>query len=227
MSRQKQSDGSEPPASSSPASGSDLVYVVDDDDAMRSSLCWLIESVGLPVRPCSSAEEFLAAYDPKRPACLVLDVRMPRMSGLDLQQEMEARRISLPIIMITAFGEVSTAVRAMKGGAFDFIEKPFGDQVLLDQVRAAIAADTARRRVDAEHAVAAARLARLTRRQRQVLERVVQGLSNKAIATELGLSDKTVEAHRAQVMKKLGAASVVDLVRTALSGAGAERQRGS
>lgn len=217
MSEAKRSARNDPP--SAPATpGAELVYVVDDDDAMRSSLCWLIESVGLPVRACASAEEFLAAYDRSRPACLVLDVRMPRMSGLDLQQEMEARRIAVPVIMITAFGEVSIAVRAMKSGAFDFIEKPFGDQVLLDRVRAAIVRDIERRGIEAEETAAAVRLARLTRRQRQVLERVVAGLSNKAIAIEFGLSEKTVEAHRAQVMKKLGADSVVDLVRTALSG---------
>jgi two-component system response regulator FixJ len=208
-------ESASPPA---PVLGPDVVYVVDDDDAMRSSLGWLIESVGLPVHVSASAEEFLAAYDPMRPACLVLDVRMPRMSGLDLQREMEARGISLPVIMITAFGEVSLAVRAMKGGAFDFFEKPFSDQALLDRIRAAIADDATRRRAALEHAAAAARMARLTRRQRQVFEHVLAGHSNRAIATELGLSEKTVEAHRAQVMKKLGANSVVELVRTALSG---------
>jgi two-component system response regulator FixJ len=196
--------------------GLPVVYVVDDDTAMRSSLCWLIESVDLAVLASSSAEEFLGSYDPQRTACLVLDVRMPKMSGLDLQVELTARCISIPILMITGFGEVPVAVKAMKAGAFDFLEKPFSDQVLLDRIRAAIAKDAASRQRSNDLAEASSRLARLTGRQREILDHIIAGKSNKAIAHDLGLSSKTVEVHRAQVMKRLDASSVADLVRIAL-----------
>src|SRR5215468_9214417 len=151
-----------------PAAGP-TVYVVDDDPAMRSSLRWLIESVGLAVRTCSSAQEFLRTYQPSDPGCLVLDVRMPGMSGLDLQAELAARRIHIPILIITGYAEVPLAVRAMKAGAFDFIEKPFSDQTLLDRIRAAVTQDeTARRRRAARHEVQG-RVRLLTARERDVL----------------------------------------------------------
>lgn len=192
------------------------VYVVDDDPAMRSSLRWLIESVGLAVRTCSSAPEFLRTYHPSDPGCLVLDVRMPWMSGLDLQAELAARKIHIPILIITGYAEVPLAVRAMKAGAFDFIEKPFSDQTLLDRIRAAVAHDESGRRRRAARAEVEVRLRLLTARERDVLTRVVTGKSNKVIAAELQLSTKTVEVHRAHVMEKLKAGSLADLIRLSL-----------
>jgi len=189
------------------------VYVVDDDPAMRSSLRWLIESVGLTVRTCASAQEFLHTYQPTDPGCLVLDVRMPGMSGLDLQSELAARKISIPILIITGYAEVPLAVRAMKAGAFDFIEKPFSDQTLLDRIRAAVVQDEASRRRRATREEVEARLRLLTTRERDVLNRVVTGKSNKLIAAELELSTKTVEVHRSHVMEKLKADSLADLIR--------------
>jgi two-component system response regulator FixJ len=192
------------------------VYVVDDDPAMRSSLRWLIESVGLTVRTCSSAQEFLRTYQPSDPGCLVLDVRMPGMSGLDLQAELAARNIHIPVLIITGYAEVPLAVRAMKAGAFDFIEKPFSDQTLLDRIRAAVAHDEGGRRRRAARADVETRLRLLTARERDVLNRVVSGKSNKVIAAELKLSTKTVEVHRAHVMEKLKADSLADLIRLSL-----------
>jgi FixJ family two-component response regulator len=190
-----------------------MVYVVDDDPAMRSSLRWLIESVGLTVRTCASAQEFLRTYNPGDPGCLVLDVRMPGMSGLDLQAELKARKIKIPILIITGYAEVPLAVRAMKAGAFEFIEKPFSDQTLLDRIRAAVAKDEVDRRQRAIRNEVRERLKLLTPRERDVIERVVIGKPNKIIATELGLHQKTVEVHRAHAMQKLQAANLADLIR--------------
>jgi FixJ family two-component response regulator len=189
------------------------VFVVDDDPAMRASLRWLIESVGLAVQTSSTAQEFLSSYDPSAPGCLVLDVRMPGMSGLDLQAEMAARRIELPILIITGYAEVPIAVRAMKAGAFDFIEKPFSDQTLLDRIRKAITLDLNARREREELTAALKRLANVTPREHDVMDRVVAGKSNKLIAAELGLSMKTVEVHRKRVMDKMGAESLAELIR--------------
>jgi FixJ family two-component response regulator len=189
------------------------VFVVDDDPAMRASLRWLIESVGLAVQTSSTAQEFLSTYDARSPGCLVLDVRMPGMSGLDLQAEMAARRIELPILIITGYAEVPIAVRAMKAGAFDFIEKPFSDQTLLDRIRKAITVDRNARREREELTSALQRLANVTPREHDVMDRVVAGKSNKVIAAELGLSMKTVEVHRKRVMDKMGAESLADLIR--------------
>lgn len=189
------------------------VFVVDDDPAMRESLRWLIESVGLAVETYGTARDFLRAYDGSRPGCLVLDVRMPGLSGLDLQDELAARRVRLPVIIITGFADVSMAVRALKAGAMDFIEKPFSDQDLLDRIRGAIDTDRSLREEQAEHERITALLASLTPREEEVRERVVEGKSNKTIAFELGLSEKTVEAHRKRVMQKLSAGSLADLIR--------------
>jgi two-component system, LuxR family, response regulator FixJ len=190
-----------------------MVYVVDDDPAMRSSLRWLIESVGLPVRTCASAQEFLRTYTPGDPGCLVLDVRMPGMSGLDLQAELAARKIKIPILIITGYAEVPLAVRAMKAGAFEFIEKPFSDQTLLDRIRAAVAKDEVDRRQRALRDEVRRRLGLLTPRERDVIERVVVGNSNKIIASELSLHQKTVEVHRAHAMQKLQANSLAEVIR--------------
>jgi FixJ family two-component response regulator len=206
--------GTEDPTDLPPSTGP-TVYVVDDDPAMRSSLRWLIESVGLTVRTCASAQEFLQTYQGDR-GCLVLDVRMPGMSGLDLQAELAARKIIIPILIITGYAEVPLAVRAMKAGAFDFIEKPFSDQTLLDRIRAAVTLDERARNRRAARREVQERLDLLTTREHDVLSRVVTGKSNKVIAAELQLSTKTVEVHRAHVMEKLKAGSLADLIRLSL-----------
>lgn len=200
----------------SPTPHSPTVFIVDDDDAVRDSLSWLMRSVGLSVEAMGSAQAFLDGYDPARPGCLVLDIRMPGMSGLDLQEKLRESDIRLPVIFISGHADVPMAVRALKAGAFDFIEKPFNDQTLLDCVQRAIEHDLAKRRQLAEREDIVGRLAQLTPREREVLELVVQGAPNKVISRELGVSLKTVEAHRARVMDKLKAGSATELVRLVL-----------
>ena len=193
------------------------VFIVDDDHAVVCSLRWLIETVRLRVQTFASAQEFEAQYDPLLPGCVLLDVRMPGMSGLELQQRMAARqRYHLPLIFVTGHGDVQMAVRAVQAGAFDFIEKPFNDQDLLDRVQRAIAHDAVQRERENLHRQLRERFATLTVRERQVLDLVTQGQSNKAVANELGLSAKTVEFHRAKVMEKLHARSLADLVKLAM-----------
>lgn len=192
------------------------VFIVDDDAAMRDSLRWLLESVGLSAETFGTAEEFLRAYAPQRPGCLVLDVRMPGMSGLSLQDTLVGRKVRLPIIIVTGYAEVPTAVRALKTGAVDFLQKPFSDDVLLERVRLAIELDREARAAQARRADADARYAQLTTREREVMALVVAGKPNKVIAAELNLSPKTVEVHRANVMKKMEADSVAELVRLAI-----------
>jgi len=192
------------------------VFIVDDDEAARDSLSFLMRSVGLDAATFDSAQAFLDAHQRGQPGCLLLDIRMPGMSGLDLQEHLVEAGVKLPLIFITGHGDVPMAVRALKAGAFDFIEKPFNDQVILDRVQAAIEHD-AQRREHLEHKdEVAARIASLTPREKQVLDLVVQGRLNKVIASDLGVSPKTVEAHRAKVMEKLQARSVSDLVRMTL-----------
>lgn len=187
------------------------VFVVDDDREMRHSLRRLLRSMHLDVELYGSAREFMEQYRPERPGCIILDVRMPRMSGLDLQARLVEQGIRTPVIIVTGHGDVPTAVRAMKGGAFEFIEKPFDEQKLLDCVNRCIAQDREMRREAARHAEIRARMAQLTDREREVLELVVAGQINKVIATMLGISTKTVEAHRSKVMEKMQAASVAAL----------------
>ncbi len=193
------------------------VFVVDDDQAMRNSLKWLIESVGVQVESFSSADDFLAQYQPGRSGCLVLDVRMPGMSGLELQEHLAERSIHIPVVIITGHGDVPMAVRAMKAGAIDFIEKPFNDEVLLDAIRRAIAYEEQQRSFHNEHLQIKQRLANLTPREHEVMEMVTDGKSNKEIANILGVSAKTIEAHRARVMEKMQAGSLAELVRMALA----------
>jgi two-component system response regulator FixJ len=196
------------------------VFVVDDDPAMRDSLRWLLESVGLAVVTHATAGEFLTARDPDAPGCLVLDVRMPGMSGLDLQAELVRRGDEIPTIVITGHAEVPMAVRAVKAGALDFIEKPFSDQLLLDRVRQAIDVDRRQREQRARRNEARRRVALLTAREREVMDLVVAGRANKEIAATLGLSPKTVEVHRARVMEKMDVDSLAELIRVALHAAG-------
>ena len=191
------------------------VFVVDDDRAVRESLRWLVESVGLAVRTYGSAQDFLDAYDPRHPGCLVLDVRMPGASGIELQEQLRETGFDIPIIVITGHADVATAVRAMKAGAVDFMEKPFSDQLLLDHIHRSIEQDL-ERRAEREHSLEIVnRRESLTPRQRRVMDLVVNGLSNRMMAQDLGISLKTVEAHRAKVMEKMKAHSVAELVKLA------------
>ena len=203
--------------------GAPVVFVVDDDPAMRDSLRWLIESTGLNVETFGDAQTFLARIRPELPGCLVLDVRMPGMSGLDLQAELARRGIGLPTIVVTGHAEVPMAVRAVKAGAIDFIEKPFSDQLLLDRVRQALDIDRQEREVRRRRGEARSRLETLTAREREVLGLVAAGKANKEIAAELRLSTKTVEVHRAHVMSKMAVDSLAELIRVAIL-AGAIRE---
>lgn len=199
------------------------VFIVDDDAAVGTSLAWLVESVGLRAEVYANASDFLRVYHPDTPGCLVTDLRMPGMSGLDLQAALATRGDPLPVIVITAHPETKSAVAAMKGGALDFIEKPFSDHSLLESIQRAVALGRQRRAARARAAEIAQRLARLTRREREVLDGVVAGQSSREIAAALGMSPKTVEVHRSRIMHKLHAGSVAELVRlTMLAGAGSE-----
>ena len=189
------------------------VFVVDDDEAVRNSLRFLLKSVGLATRTLASAAEFLESYSPSQPGCLVLDVRMPGMSGLELQQQLNVRGAVIPVIFITGHGDIPMAVEAMQHGAFDFLQKPFRDQDLIDRIQRALAKDTRNRSSLKEHDRIRQRFDTLTPREREVLTLMTRGKANKVMAAELGLSQRTVEIHRARVMEKSGAASLAQLVR--------------
>jgi FixJ family two-component response regulator len=188
------------------------VFVVDDDPGMRRSLCWLFESAALRVETYGSAAEFLAAYDPARPGCLVLDVRMPGMSGPELQDRLNARGACLPIIIVTGQGDVPTCCRAFRAGAVDFLEKPVDRKVLLDRVRQAFRQDARTRRLRADNPEVAARLASLTAREREVLDLLTEGARIKQIAAQLGVSIQTVTKHPSSLLQKLHVQTDVDLV---------------
>jgi FixJ family two-component response regulator len=195
-----------------------LVFVVDDEPAIRDSLALLLRSVGLPTRTFDSAQAFLDAFQPVPNACLLADVRMPGMSGLELQETLRTRGLKVPVIVLTGHGDIAMAVRAMKAGAADFIEKPYNDQVLIDSVNRALAASrSAQGSPPADRAGIEARIATLSPREREVMQFVIEGKPNKVIATRLGLSTRTVEVHRAKVMEKMQAASLAELVRMALA----------
>jgi two-component system response regulator FixJ len=189
------------------------VFVVDDDNAVRNSLRLLLKSVGLASQPLGSAAEFLETYRPSQPGCLVLDVRMPGMSGLELQRELNLRGATIPVIFITGHGDIPMAVEAMQQGAFDFLAKPFRDQELIDRVQRALAKDGTTRTALKERERIRERLESLTPREREVLSLMTQGKPNKIMAHELGVSQRTVEIHRARVMEKSGASSLAQLVR--------------
>jgi FixJ family two-component response regulator len=189
------------------------IYVVDDDEGVRNSLRFLLRSVGLASRPFASAHEFLESYDPKHPGCLVLDVRMPGMSGLELQQQLNLRGAIIPVIFITGHGDIPMAVEAMQHGAFDFLQKPFRDQDLIDRIQRALERDARSRAALAHHEQIRERFNSLTPREREVLALMTRGKPNKVMAAELGVSQRTVEIHRARVMEKTGAASLAQLVR--------------
>jgi FixJ family two-component response regulator len=189
------------------------VFIVDDDEAVRHSLRLLIRSLGLAAVALGSAQEFLDHYHPSQPGCLVLDVRMPQMSGLELQEVLNLRGAVIPVIFITGHGDVPMAVEAMQAGAFDFLPKPFRDQDLIERIQRALARDSSNRAVLNERSVIRKRLQSLTPRELEVLARVNNGVPNKLIAAELGVSQRTVEIHRARVMEKMGAATLAHLVR--------------
>jgi two-component system response regulator FixJ len=193
-----------------------MVYVVDDDAAVRDSLRFLLKSVGLPISPHVSAQEFIAVYA-GQPGCLVLDIRMPGMSGLELQQHLNLHGALIPVVFITGHGDIPMAVEAMRHGAFDFLEKPFHDQDLIDRVRGAFEKDARNRRRLSDTDRISVRLESLTAREREVLRLVSTGKLNKVIAADLGVSRRTVEAHRAHLMEKLGVQSVAQLMRIAMA----------
>src|SRR5690242_19637469 len=189
------------------------VYIVDDDSGVRSSIRVLMKSVGLAAMPFSSAKEFLDAYHVRSPGCLVLDIRMPGMSGLELQEALNERGAVIPVIFITGHGDIPMAVEAMRHGAFDFQQNPFRDQDLIDRIQQALVRDAETRQSLQEHARIRARIGSLTPREREVLDLLTSGKANKSMAQDLGLSQRTVEIHRAHVMEKMGAKSVAELVR--------------
>jgi two-component system response regulator FixJ len=189
-----------------------IVYVVDDNPGVRTSLRTLMESAGLAAAAYASAAEFLAAFDPDRPGCLILDVRLRTASGLDLQDELRRRKASLPIIVVTGHANVPTSVRALKGGAVDFLQKPVPPELLLDRVHAAIEQDCAARAAAREKATITRRLARLTPRERQVMKLLVEGKTSKEIAVALNVSVRTVEGHRHLLLTKMKVSTATELV---------------
>jgi len=192
-----------------------IVFIVDDDEAVRQSTAWLIESIGLKVTTFCCADEFLENYN-NEPGCIVMDVRMPGMSGLEAQEEMKNRGMSLPLIFITGHGDVPMAVRALKRGAFDFIEKPFNDQLLLDAVQRGLKDNNEAMESLVQNESITKRISSLTPREHEVMMRVTEGKPNKVIAHELNVSIKTVEVHRARMMEKMEAGSVAQLVKTTI-----------
>ena len=194
-----------------------IVYVVDDDQAMVESLSQIIESVGLKVKIYTRTQEFLDEYNPVQHGCLLLDVRIPGMSGPELQLRLNDKGAKLPIIFISGHGDVPLAVRVMKAGAVDFLTKPFNDQILLESINKALRLDKTNREIQQENARAEAKFALLSPREVQVLQGIVAGKQNKVISSELKISLKTVEAHRASVMKKMCVKSVPELVKIVLT----------
>jgi FixJ family two-component response regulator len=201
----------------SPMTNEPTVFIVDDDDAVRRFLTGLIQSIDLRVEAYASAQAFLDAYRPGHPGCLLLDVRMPGMSGLELQRELAERAIDLQVVILTGHGNVPVAVQAMKAGAVDFIEKPFNNELLLDRIQTAVAQSLRTGSEREAHDEALRRLDTLTPRERQVFDLVVSGETNKSIAHGLAISGKTVEIHRAKVMRKMRARSLASLVHMAVS----------
>ena len=191
----------------------ETVFIVDDDEGIREGLGLLLETVGQPYELYGTALEFLDAYDTSKGGCLVLDIRMPRMSGLELQQKLNEQGSLLPVIFITGHGDIQMAVEAMRQGALDFIRKPFREQDLMDRINEAMAFGAGKRKSMAERQQLLDKVAALSEREREVFDRVADGEMNKVIALDLGLSVRTVEVHRSQIMKKLDARTVAQLVR--------------
>jgi two-component system response regulator FixJ len=193
--------------------GSAVVFVVDDDEAVRRALCTVLEGTGLVTVPYASAREFLAAYSPRQPGCVLLDVRMPGMSGLQLQLELNSRGATIPVIFMSGHADVPIAVEAMQQGAFDFVQKPFRNDQLLGRVNRALAKDRETREQLRHTDAIRARVGALTSREREILAFMIRGKANKVMALDLGVSQRTVEIHRARVMEKMQARSLAELVR--------------
>jgi len=193
------------------------IFIVDDDNEVRDALALLMESVGLAVKAYESGQDFLDQFDPSLPGCVITDVRMPGMSGLELQKKLNIQKIHPPVVIITGHGDITMAVNAMQEGALDFIEKPFNDQRLLDCVHRAVEVDASQRGQATQLAEIKTRMESLTKRERQVMELITQGKRNKNIADELCVSQSTVEAHRSKVMDKMHAKTLSDLMRMVLS----------
>lgn len=194
-----------------------IVHVVDDEAEVCNAIAMLLRSVGLQSRTYGSAQAFMEGYRPGAPGCIVLDVRLPGMSGLELQDRLQRSGITLPVIVMTGHGDIQMAVRAMRAGALDFVEKPFNDQTLLDRVHEGIARSMQSRDADGERAQVQSRYESLSEREREILRHVVDGRPNKLIADDLGLSTRTVESHRAHIIEKMQATSLSHLVRMAVS----------
>ncbi len=201
----------------SAASLAPIVYIVDDDNGMRTSLAWLLESVGVKSAGFANAKEFLSAFDPSVPACLVLDVRMPEQSGFDVQAELNRQGTTLPIIFVSGHGDIPMSVRALQNGAIDFVEKPYNSQQMLDRVQRALKLASQRHAADQKQRELRKRLASLTAREKEVLRGVIDGKGSKRIASDLSISVKTVDVHRASIKDKLGAASIAMLVRDVMA----------
>lgn len=193
-----------------------VVYLVDDDPAVLKSMHWLVESANFAARSLTSAAMFLDEYDPQRPGCLILDVRMPQMTGLQLQAALKERGIVLPVIIMTGHSDVATCTESFRNGAFDFIEKPADDGFLIERIHNAIAGDIERRQQETHREEIQKRLATLTPREREVMDAIVSGKSQKRIASELGISFQTAAKHRAKVLAKLQVGNDVEVVRTLL-----------
>src|SRR5713101_6585035 len=193
-----------------------IAYVVDDDESIRTLWRWLLESNGIAVRTFATAAEFIESYRSGAAGCLVLDLKLPGMSGLELQEYLNRRDIEIPIVFVTGHGDVPAAVSAIKGGAVDFIQKPFSHREVLSIIEKAFQRDAEIRERHARLSIVASRLATLTEREREVLQRVIEGKPNKIIAADLDISMKTVEFHRAKVMEKMGVTSVAELVQIAM-----------
>jgi len=207
----------EPSTSRTAKANGPTVFIVDDDDSMRRAIALLLKTVGYSPVEFSKPSEFLAKFDPKVHGCLVLDIRMPEMSGLEIQQQLNRSGAMLPVIFITGHGDIPMAVQAMKDGAFDFLTKPFRDQELLDRINSALKQDAENRAAVEQHADLRARAESLTPREKEVFEMIVAGKANKVVAIDLGLSERTVEIHRSNVREKMGERSVAHLVRMYLS----------
>lgn len=197
--------------------GQAIVYVVDDDEAMRDSIRWLLESVGLDSVMFASANEFLQGVDPRRHGCILLDVRMPGISGMELLENLKSRGIFQPVIIITGHGDVPMAVRALKHGAFDFIQKPFNGQELLDRVHNAIKLDMEKHQQYRQREILRSHFEALTPREKEIMELVVAGDSSKVIGQKLGISHRTVDIHRGNIMRKLNITSIAELVQGRLA----------
>lgn len=198
------------------ATASATIFIIDDDPRMGKSLSWLVESVELKSEVFGSAQEFLESFDPMRTGCILCDVRMPGMSGVELLEAVRATGSQIPVIMITGYGDVATAVRAMKAGAVDFLEKPVNDQVLLERMQRAVKHNIDNVSEVRDRIRVGEYLKRLTRREREVMDLVIEGLSSKEIAMRLGISFKTIESHRSKVMRKMQAKSVPHLIRMSM-----------